>query len=120
MIVSASRRTDLPRWYGEWFENRLRAGYALARNPMNAAQVRKVSLCPRMWTVLCSGRKTRHFLPRLDLPRLARVLLLFSVHTDAVWAKAEPGMRDKREIARTLPSCPSGSGASGWCGAMTR
>ena len=29
MIVSASRRTDLPRWYGEWFENRLRAGYAL-------------------------------------------------------------------------------------------
>lgn len=35
MIISASYKTDLPAWYGEWFMNRLRAGYALVANPYN-------------------------------------------------------------------------------------
>ena len=46
MILSASRRTDIPCWYSEWFLNRLHAGYVLVRNPMNAAQVSRVSLSP--------------------------------------------------------------------------
>ena len=46
MIVSASRRTDIPAFYGEWFINRLRAGYCVARNPMNPAQETRVSLRP--------------------------------------------------------------------------
>jgi hypothetical protein len=33
MIVSASRRTDVPAFYGEWFLNRLDAGYCMVRNP---------------------------------------------------------------------------------------
>ncbi len=44
MIVSASRRTDIPALYWDWFLNRLRAGYALARNPMNLNQVKRVDL----------------------------------------------------------------------------
>lgn len=35
MIVSASYRTDIPAFYGEWFANRLRAGYCTAVNPYN-------------------------------------------------------------------------------------
>lgn len=33
MIVSASYRTDIPAFYGEWFMNRLRAGYCNVFNP---------------------------------------------------------------------------------------
>jgi len=33
MIISASYRTDIPAFYGEWFVNRLRAGYCKAVNP---------------------------------------------------------------------------------------
>ena len=44
MIVSASRRTDVPCLYMAWLAERLRAGYVLTRNPMNAGQVRQVSL----------------------------------------------------------------------------
>ncbi len=44
MILSASRRTDLPGYYSEWFMNRIREGYALYRNPMNHAQVCRVDL----------------------------------------------------------------------------
>ncbi|MEI6504092.1 MAG: DUF1848 domain-containing protein, partial [Armatimonadota bacterium] len=35
MLISASYKTDLPAWYGEWFMNRLRAGFCEMRNPYN-------------------------------------------------------------------------------------
>ncbi len=44
MLISASRRTDLPAFHTEWLMNRLRAGEVLVRNPMNARQVSRVSL----------------------------------------------------------------------------
>lgn len=46
MIISASRRTDIPAFYSKWFMNRVRSGFLLARNPYNANQVRRVSLTP--------------------------------------------------------------------------
>ncbi|MDF2542673.1 MAG: hypothetical protein K0S47_2391 [Herbinix sp.] len=46
MILSASRRTDIPAFYGEWFIRRLEEGYALSRNPMNPLQVSKIFLSP--------------------------------------------------------------------------
>ena len=46
MIISASRRTDIPTYYSEWFFNRLREGYVLVRNPMNARQISRISLSP--------------------------------------------------------------------------
>ena len=42
MIVSASRRTDIPALYSEWFINRINEGYALVKNPFNRSQIRKV------------------------------------------------------------------------------
>ena len=47
MIISASRRTDLPAFYGEWFMNRAREGYLYVRNPFNALQFTRVELSPR-------------------------------------------------------------------------
>jgi len=44
MIVSASRRTDIPAFYGDWFVNRLAAGFCLVANPFNPRQVSRVSL----------------------------------------------------------------------------
>lgn len=46
MIISASRRTDIPSFYSEWFINRIREGYAYVRNPMNIHQIGKISLDP--------------------------------------------------------------------------
>lgn len=47
MILSASRRTDIPAFYSEWFMNRLRMGYLLTRNPFNPAQIRRIDLSPQ-------------------------------------------------------------------------
>jgi hypothetical protein len=46
MIISASRRTDIPAYYSEWFINRLKEKYVLVRNPLNAQQIGRVSLSP--------------------------------------------------------------------------
>ncbi len=40
MIISASFRTDIPAFYGEWFRNRLDAGYCLVRNPYDGKAFR--------------------------------------------------------------------------------
>jgi len=47
VIISASRRTDIPAFYARWLMNRLRAGYCTVPNPFNANQVMHVSLKPR-------------------------------------------------------------------------
>lgn len=46
MIVSASRRTDIPAFYMDWFQNRLQERSVLIRNPMNFHQVSQVDLSP--------------------------------------------------------------------------
>jgi len=45
LIISASYKTDLPMFYGEWFMNRLKAGYCRMLNPYNSQSYR-VSLLP--------------------------------------------------------------------------
>lgn len=46
MILSVSRRTDIPCRHSEWFMNRIRAGYAVVRNPMNPGQLGRIALTP--------------------------------------------------------------------------
>jgi len=46
MIISASRRTDIPAFYTNWFFNRIKAGYCSVPNPFNKNQVSYVSLNP--------------------------------------------------------------------------
>ncbi len=46
VIISASRRTDIPAFYAGWLINRLRAGYCAVPNPFNPNQVSRISLEP--------------------------------------------------------------------------
>ena len=44
MILSVSRRTDIPAFYGKWFINRLKEGFVCVRNPFNFHAISKISL----------------------------------------------------------------------------
>jgi len=46
MIVSVSRRCDIPRFKFDWFMERLNEGFAEAVNPFNAAQIKRIPLVP--------------------------------------------------------------------------
>ena len=64
MILSASRRTDIPAFYSAWLLNRLRQGFVCVRNPMNPAQVSRIALSPE--TVDCIVFWTKDPAPMLD------------------------------------------------------
>ncbi|GHU60039.1 hypothetical protein FACS189411_17390 [Bacteroidia bacterium] len=46
MILSVSRRTDIPAFYSDWFYNRVKEGFVCVRNPMNIHQISKIPINP--------------------------------------------------------------------------
>ena len=66
MILSASRRTDIPAFYSEWFFNRVKEGFVCVRNPMNIHQISKIPLNPDIVDCIVFWTKS----PNAMLPRL--------------------------------------------------
>ena len=97
MIISVSRRTDIPAFYADWFYNRLRAGYVLVRNPMNLHSVSKVRLTADVVDGFVFW--TKNPLPmarRLD--ELAAYPYYFQFTLTGYEADIEPGVPDKRRV----------------------
>ena len=73
MIISASRRTDIPTYYSDWFFNRIKEGFVFVRNPMNAHQISRIDLRPDVVDGIVYVGQTGF---------IKRIYLLFSVHVD--------------------------------------
>jgi len=69
MIISASRRTDIPAFYAAWFLNRIRAGFCTVPNPFNSRQVSQVSLKPEEVDVIVFWTRN----PQPLMPHLAEL-----------------------------------------------
>jgi len=46
LILSVSRRTDIPAFYSDWFYNRIKEGKVYVRNPMNPHKISSIALSP--------------------------------------------------------------------------
>jgi len=67
MIISASYKTDIPAFYGEWFLNRLQAGFCGMINPYNK-KAYKISLKKEDVDGFVFWTKNLHpFMDKLDL-----------------------------------------------------
>jgi DNA repair photolyase len=101
MIISCSRRTDIPAFYSDWFFNRLREGYVSVRNPMNSNQVRNVSLAPA--DVDCIVFWTKDPTPMLDRIHLLQDYNYYFQFTITPYGKdIEPNLPSKTEIIDTF------------------
>jgi hypothetical protein len=101
MIISASRRTDIPAYYSEWFFKRLREGFVLVRNPMHIHQIGKVSLSPDVVDCIIFWSKNPH--PMLDkLHLLAAYPYYFQFTLNSYAQDIETGLPKKREIIDTF------------------
>ena len=107
MIVSASRRTDIPAFYGEWLLRRLAAGEVLVRNPMNAHDIGRIPLAPE--TVSCLvlwSKNPAPLLPRLDeMERLGYKNFYFLFTLNAYGPEVEttlPPLAQRIETFRSL------------------
>lgn len=98
MIVSASRRTDLPAFCADWFARRLQAGYADVANPFNPKQIRRVPLAPGEVTAFVFWtRDPRPFLPVLDILDERGDRYYFQFTLTAYGRDLEPGLGPQRE-----------------------
>ena len=103
MILSASRRTDIPAFYADWFMRRIDAGFVLTRNPMNHAQLSRIPLSPEtvdaivFWTKDAQPMLGR--LPELDA---AGYRYYFQFTLTPYGRTLERGLRDKAEILNTF------------------
>jgi hypothetical protein len=66
-IISASRRTDIPAWYADWFARRLDAGYVFVKNPFSQKMYR-ISLLPHdVDAIVFWSKNYAPLLPILDV-----------------------------------------------------
>lgn len=103
MIISASRRTDVPAFYGEWFMRRVRAGSITSVNPFNPAQARCWSLNPATTEAIVFWTKD----PRAFLPYLAELdergcRYVFQFTLNDYPHLLEPGLRPVSERVETF------------------
>ena len=71
MILSCSRRTDVPAFYADWLGRRLREGSCIVPNPFNPQQQSRISLRPEDVDAIVFW--TRHARPLFELlPELDR------------------------------------------------
>ncbi|HML47255.1 MAG TPA: DUF1848 domain-containing protein, partial [Clostridia bacterium] len=100
MIVSASRRTDIPAFYSDWLRNRLLAGYALVRNPYRPDQLRRVDLRPEAVDGLVLWSKCPH--PLLEKPETLEALSPYPYYLQFTLTPygpdVEPGLPDKQKV----------------------
>ena len=103
MILSASRRTDIPAYYSEWFMNRLKEGYALTRNPMNYAQVSKIPMSPDVIDCIVFWTKDpANMIDKLPLLDEMGYKYYFQFTLTPYGKDIERGVRDKTDIIKTF------------------
>lgn len=97
MILSVSRRTDIPAYYRDWFFKRIEEGYACVRNPFNFHQVSRISLKPEV--VDCIVFWTKNPVPMFEkLPLLDPYMYYFQFTLTGYGRDVEPGLPDKKQV----------------------
>ncbi|OJU11727.1 MAG: hypothetical protein BGN88_14940 [Clostridiales bacterium 43-6] len=103
MILSVSRRTDIPCYYGDWFINRLQAGYVLTRNPKNHSQISKIPLSPDNVDCLVFWTKDpQNMLAHLPALDEMGYRYYFQFTLTPYGKDMEPNLRNKQDITDTF------------------
>lgn len=97
MIVSASRRTDIPTYYTEWFLNRLKEEFVLVRNPVNFHQINRINLAPSVVDGIVLW--TKNPIPMIQhLSELNKYNYYFQFTLNAYGKDVEPNVPSKNNI----------------------
>ncbi len=104
MIISASRRTDIPAFHSQWFMNRLREGFALMQNHQLDERLYRVPLTPDV--VDCIVFRTKNPAPMLTrLDALQDYNYLFNITMNPYGREMEanlPRLQDRVDTYKEL------------------
>lgn len=94
MILSVSRRTDIPNFYSDWFYERIKAGFVYVSNPRNPSQVSRVELSPEIVDCIVFWTKNPEPMMR-RINELAAYRYYFQFTLTGYGKDMEPGIPDK-------------------------
>lgn len=96
MILSVSRRTDIPNYYSDWFFNRIKEGFLYVRNPMNTHQISRIDLSPNVVDCIVFWTKNpANMIKKLDC--LKDYAYYFQFTLTGYGKDIEPNLPNKRE-----------------------
>jgi DNA repair photolyase len=103
MIISASRRTDIPAFYSDWFIKRIEEGFVIVRNPMNARIVSRVTLDPDLVDCIVFWTKNpAAMLDKLPLLDQRNYNYVFQFTLTPYGRDIEPNVPEKKEVVSTF------------------
>ena len=95
MILSVSRRTDIPQYYSDWFFNRMKEGFLY----VNSHQVSRIELSPDLVDLVVFWTKNPEpMMKRID--ELGEIPYYIQFTLTGYGRGMEPGLPDKRELIR--------------------
>lgn len=101
MILSVSRRTDVPNYFSEWFYNRIAEEFLLVRNPINLRQISKIDLSPSVVDCIVFWTKNpRNMLDKLY--KLDNYSYYFQFTLTGYGKDVEPNIPDK--VSEVIPT----------------
>lgn len=101
LIISASRRTDIPRFHSEWMVNRVKEGFVDVRNPLFPTQVSRYRLDPSVVDGIVFW--TKDPAPMLDkLDAFSTYPFYFQFSLTPYGKDIESGLRTKRDLVETF------------------
>jgi hypothetical protein len=101
MIISASRRTDIPAFYGDWFINRIKSGFVFVRSPFGNNVVSRIILSPDIVDCVVFWTKNPEpFIDKLKLIEQYRYYFLFTL--TGYGTDLERNIPGKKEIIGTF------------------
>lgn len=101
MIISASRRTDIPAFFLEWFFKRIKDGFLFVRNPMNLHQISRIKLSPDVVDCIVFWSKNpRKMVNNLDLLKGYNYYFQFTI--TGYGQRLEPNVPTQQEAIDTF------------------
>ncbi|MBU0488777.1 MAG: DUF1848 domain-containing protein [Bacteroidetes bacterium] len=101
MILSVSRRTDIPAFFSEWFYNRIAAGFLYVKNPFNKNHVYNIDLNPeKIDCIVFWTKNPSELIHRLDMIKKYNYYFQFTInpYNDSL----ERNVPNKNEIIETF------------------
>lgn len=115
MILSVSRRTDIPQYYSDWFYNRMQEGFLYVKNPMNCHQVSRIALSAGLVEFVVFW--TKNPAPMMGrIGELGDIPYYIQFTLTGYGRDIEPGLPDKRQLIKTFceTSAVAGSDRMVW------
>ena len=103
MILSVSKRTDIPAFYSEWFIDKIQKGYVCVRNPMNREQISRIALDPKLIDCIVFWTKNpERMLPYLDILDKRGFLYYFTFTLNYYGPDIEPNLANIQNRIETF------------------